>query len=158
MTNFIKLHVDYEQIAIFRGDLLHPFNDWTDKHVAQGFSWRPGSVSFRTLIESGECNIEIDTVFRMSLPDVDAVRIIDVPFDVPENGEIEVASIAESVPLTLPSGSFLLRCELFAPRDSISRIRLIFAKNEPPKFEIVRADDGISIGADLLKNAKPAAS
>ena len=42
-----EMLVSYYHIAIFDTDL--GFNDWRDAHGKQGFSWRPGSVSFGTL-------------------------------------------------------------------------------------------------------------
>jgi hypothetical protein len=53
------IEILYRQIAVFRSRLEHPFNDWTPRHVKQGFSWRPGSVSFATLVESGPHSVEV---------------------------------------------------------------------------------------------------
>jgi len=35
----------YRTLALYDRALENPFNDWTREHWAQGFSWRPGSVS-----------------------------------------------------------------------------------------------------------------
>lgn len=48
-----SLEIAYGQIGVFDASLAQPFNDWTDAHVRQGFSWRSGSVSFRTLEGAG---------------------------------------------------------------------------------------------------------
>ena len=49
MEKFI-IDVSYSQIAVFNSELENPFNDWTDQHVLQGFSWREESGSFKTLV------------------------------------------------------------------------------------------------------------
>jgi hypothetical protein len=36
----VKLSILYSQLAIFSADLAQPYNDWNERHVAQGFSWR----------------------------------------------------------------------------------------------------------------------
>lgn len=157
MTSTIKFEVSYSQLAVFASELTQPFNDWSDRHVAQRFAWRPGSVSFRTLSEAGLHVVEIDIVDHAEAVHPDTVRAIDVPFEVPANGKIEIGSIAETVPLTLPVGTFLLRCEF---RQSISvdeeRVRLIFARKDAPRFAVIRADPELSPNEVLLTTAEPA--
>lgn len=58
----VIVDVSYSQLGVFVAGPLKPFNDWTDKHVAQGFAWRPESVSFRTLVEAGSHSVEISVV------------------------------------------------------------------------------------------------
>jgi Competence protein J (ComJ) len=55
----VRLIISHSQIAVFDPSLERPFNSWTDAHVAQGFSWRPGSVSFSTLCEWGRYDVEV---------------------------------------------------------------------------------------------------
>jgi|ERR671922_2358209 hypothetical protein len=43
------LYVTYGHIVVFDPDVERPFNEWRQQHFDQGFSWRPGSVSFRAL-------------------------------------------------------------------------------------------------------------
>lgn len=78
----ITLDVSYAQIAVCGSSLESPFNEWTDKHVAQGFAWRPGRVSFRTLEESGRQMVTIVVAEPVGPVRPDAVRVIDVPFEV----------------------------------------------------------------------------
>lgn len=153
MATSITVDVSYSQLAIFDSALQHPFNDWSDRHVAQGFAWRPGSVSFRTLNDTGKHSVEIDIVDHVGAVSADAVRVIDVPFQVPTNGAIEVGSISDSVPLSLPHGAFLLRCEFLKSGD---KVHLVFARSDPPHFAIVCADDALVIDGELLTSAEPA--
>jgi hypothetical protein len=156
-SSTVNLEVTYGQIAIFASGLQQPFNDWTDRHVAQGFAWRPGSVSFRTLAEGGPHSVEIDVAAHAGLVSADAVRAIEVPFEIPADGAIEVGSISDSVPLSLPVGAFLLRCEFLRPRhNGGERVHLVFARKDAPRFAIVRADELLSTGAELLTTAQAA--
>lgn len=145
MATTIGIEVSYGQLAIFASSLEQPFNDWTDQHVSQGFAWRPGSVSFRSLVEAGQHSIEIDVSNHLGAVHPDAVRVFEVPFEIPADGAVELGSIAETVPLSLPVGSFLLRCEfLQTPGPAGEVVRLAFAKKDAPRFAIVRSDPGLS--------------
>lgn len=153
----LSVFVSYGQLAVFCSDLANPFNDWTDKHVAQGFSWRPKSVSFRALVESGKHLISISVVDQLEPLEAVVVRAVEVPFDIPQNGCIEVGSISDLVPLTLVPGSYLLRCEfLGSDPDGFERVRLKFSKADAIHFAISRADSGLSIGGELVTFAEPA--
>jgi hypothetical protein len=157
MATTIKFEVSYSQLAVFSSSLSQPFNDWTDQHVAQGFAWRPGSVSFRTMSEAGTHVVDIEVVDHLKAVHPNALRAVEVPFEVPTDGEIEIGSIAETVPLTLPAGSFELRCEfLRSAGEDGDRVRLIFAKLEALRFAVVRADQQLEVSEELLTTAEPA--
>jgi hypothetical protein len=157
MATTIRCEVSYSQLSVFLGTLPQPFNDWSDQHVAQGFAWRPGSVSFRTMLEAGPHAIDIEVVDRAGPVHPDAVRAVEVPFEVLADGAIEIGSITETVPLTVPPGAFLLRCEfLRAAGADGQRVRLIFARKDAPRFAVVRADSDLSIDGELLTSAHPA--
>jgi hypothetical protein len=47
-----QVFVGYSQLSVFDPSLSEPFNNWTPGHVVQGFAWRPGSASFKTLFEA----------------------------------------------------------------------------------------------------------
>ena len=145
MTSTVHFEVSHAQLAVFASVLPQPFNDWSERHVRQGFSWRPGSVSFRTVAESGPHSVEIQVVDHAAALHPDAVRAVKVPFQV-EDGAVEVGCIAETVPLSLPPGSFLLRCEFLQPADRHgARVRLVFARKDAPCFAILRADPALSV-------------
>lgn len=157
MAATIRFEVSYSQLAVFASALSQPFNDWTDQHIAQGFAWRPGSVSFRTMSEASLHLVDIEVVDRLGAVRPDAVRAVEVPFEVPADGAIEIGSIAETLPVTLPAGSFLLRCEfLRSTEDGGERVRLTFAKEDAPRFSVVRADSELTICGGLLTTAEPA--
>jgi Competence protein J (ComJ) len=148
------LDVSYSQVAVFDRSLERPFNFWTDRHVAQGFAWRPRSVSFGTL-EDGLHHISV----MVTPEDVDisssAARAIQVPFKVPLHGEIKIASIADSVPLQLPSQLYALRFEC-SVGNTAPEIKLIFTTVDSPIFKIMRSDAQWSPADELLLTASPA--
>lgn len=158
MVTSVSFEVSYGQLAVFASSLQQPFNDWTDQHVSQGFAWRPGSVSFRSIVEAGRHTVEIDVAEHVGAVHPDAVRVVEVPFEVPADGAVEVGSIAETVPLSLPAGLFLLRCEFLQPASTAGeeRVRLTFARKDAPRFAVVRADQELSAGGELLTTARPA--
>jgi hypothetical protein len=144
------LVVSHSQIVVFDSSLENPFNDWTDEHVRQGFAWRPGSVSFATL-EGGGGHV-VGIVVGESEPLPQAMRIIQVPFEVSSSGSIKVASIADNRLVSIPAGVYQLRFEC-CPRE---QVRLVFTKSESPSFEIVRADAELSATKNLVLTASPA--
>lgn len=151
------LYVSYSQIAIFWASLQQPFNLWTKRHVDQGFAWRPGSVSFGTLVESGTHSVQLEITDHAGPLSATAVRAIEVPFEVPTDGNIEVASISDSMPLSLPVGNYSLRCEFFASNDTgVARVRLVFATVDVQHFAVIRQDDQLVIEGELLTIAEPA--
>jgi hypothetical protein len=78
--------VSYNQICVFDASWDKPFNDWSNLHVQQGFSWRAGSVSFGA-IENVETEVEVVQRDSFSL-DSNSIRAIAVPFAVPAHGSV----------------------------------------------------------------------
>lgn len=153
----ISLFVSYSQLCVFLSELPQPFNVWLQTHVDQGFSWRRGSAGFRTLEESGQHLVDLEVSKHPIETSADAIRVTEVPFDIPVDGNIEVASISDSVAMTLPAGLYTLRCELFPQTpDEIFPVRLIFIRSDNPEFKILRVDDDLAPPVELLRDADPA--
>jgi hypothetical protein len=156
-TTSFALDVSYSQIAVFDCDLARPLNGWTDRHVNQGFAWRVGSVSFGTIATGGRHVVELVVTSEDVESSPDAVRIIQVPFEVPSRRSIEVSSIADAHPLELPSGMYALRYEYLGPNERTEpRVRLVFIKKDNPTFDVLRADAALSLTGELLLEASPA--
>jgi Competence protein J (ComJ) len=150
-----RLFVTYGHMIVFDSALEHPFNDWTDAHFKQGFSWRPGSVSFLTLEEGGQYAVEIAVAEVIDISP-EAIRVIETPFEVPTSGSIEIASISESFLLTLAPGMYSLRYECFpTSNDSEDKVRFVFTRTDMPAFKILRAGAAITAGQHLLTSASP---
>lgn len=155
----ILLEVAFGQLIVFDGELEEPFNDWTDQHVSQGFAWRPGSVSFRTLVEAGLHRVDVGIADFVGDVDPSALRIIDVPFEVPLTNKVELGSVVDSADISISHGLYLLRCAFFGMNsDGQEQVKITFARRELPRFSLVRADSQLSATERLLTTADPAAS
>jgi len=149
--------ISYSQVVVFDRSLERPFNLWTDKHVAQGFSWRPGSAAFGTIAEDGRHLVTVAVDMTEGEQPLGAIRIIDVPFEVPAGDVVEIGSISDSSLLEIPAGTYRLRFECYEPvSGEASRIRFLFVRDASPTFQIVRADSGLSPANELLLIASEA--
>jgi len=148
------LYVSYRQLCVFDAEMENPFNEWTPQHSAQGFSWRPGSVSFGTLVESGDARILIHLGPGPD-PDSGIIRAIRVPFRVPESGIVEVASIEDSTRLELPNGEYELTFQT-GRSDGTETITLVFERKSGSTAEIVIRDSKLQPRYPLLMDANPA--
>ena len=114
-------------------------------------------MAFRTIEESGPHIVTVRLDRRESDPAQDAVSVIDVPFEVPPGGAIEIGSISDSVLIGLPSALYQLRFECFERTSGQPpKVHLLFYKNDNPCYHIVRADSNIKLGTELLLVASPA--
>ena len=142
----LSIYVSYSQISVFDPSLPNPFNDWSPQHVAQGFSWRPQSVSFRTLAEAGRHDVEIlvtdDEVALLA----SAERAIEVPFCLARGRLIEVASISDGSRVELSPGTYGLRFEGCPDL----RIRLVFTRGQNPEVRLFRVDQELNPKYPLL--------
>ena len=108
------------------------------------------------LDEGGQYTIEV-AISEDTPISPEAIRVIQTPFEVPASGEIEIASISDSVPLALPSGMYALRFECFPiSNDWEGKVRFVFVKADNPSFKILRADAEIRADRPLLVSASPA--
>lgn len=150
-----KINITYSQLCIFISNLNNPFNDWSERNFMQGFAWRDGSVSFRSLYE-----IEIHQVnlfINEDLPTINdcCLRAFRVPFTV-SSDEIEIGSISDSMLLRLEAGEYILQVE-FMERigDCFPEINIRFNFGDTD-FLILKADDAIISIGELDLMAKPA--
>lgn len=156
MSTF-TLEVSYAQLAVFDHRLADPFNDWSDAHLDQGFSWRPGSVSFATLESNGAIAVTVVRSAMPSLTDEPVERVIMVPFTVPTHGEVEIATISGSWPVKLAEGEYALTFRHGRSSRGAMWATLTFEPVEAPvKAEILCADAAMSPPTDLVMTAHPA--
>jgi len=158
-TTTFSLEVSYSQMAVFVAGIDNPFNDWTDQHLAQGFSWRPESVSFMTLDEIGTLVVDVERNTPFDAAGSHALRIIRVPFTVPESGSVEVASIGGSATLRMEPGRYELTFEHGRDGGGGMWCKLHFrATADIVAAAILRADDQLQPSGELLMKAEPALS
>lgn len=151
------LDVSYAQLAVFDSHLTNPFNDWSEAHVTQGFSWRPGSVSFATLAANGTITVTVTRPGEAPATDDAAERVIRVPFTVPAHCEVEIATISGSAAVAIPEGEYALIFRHGRGIDGTMWATLLFEPvTIPVKPEILRADAALTPPADLVMTAYPA--
>jgi hypothetical protein len=156
MSTF-SIDVSYSQLAVFMADLTNPFNDWTDAHVAQGFSWRPGSVSFKTLDETGTLTATVSTDASFDDAISNALRVIRVPFVVTDCGDVEVASPGSATTLPLPPGNYELTFEHGKDEGGIMWCKLYFRRVEAlGPARVLRADQELCPSEELIMTAESA--
>lgn len=141
MSTTIQLYVTYQQVSVFDPSLAEPFNYWKDEHVAQGFSWRKESVGFGTLDPDGMIYIDVRSDTKPVL-DEGVMRAIVVPFERPESGNVEIATIAESRVMAVPAEATGLLYQAGVAGDR-SRYSITFLKGPTPAPQILVADSEI---------------
>ena len=152
----LQIQISYATLAVFDPELRDPFNDWTQAQAAQGFAWRDGSVSFRTLIESGPLNVLVTVNGTRTAIRSDSVRAIQVPFRVPSSGIVEIGSISGGTTLKIPSGPYALICEIGSTSDGAPFGRLQFVPDKSAGAAVLRADPELSPPTPLVMGATPA--
>jgi hypothetical protein len=153
----LSVFVTYSQVAVFQASLENPFNFWTSSHVDQGFAWRAGSASFQTIEEGGTHAIDVVVDADAAEISSEATRVIEVPFEVPDDGAVLIGSISEEVSISIRPGSYALRFEYIPSKDgSDPTIRLVFIPSGEAKFQIVRVDSKLRPPDQLVVTADPA--
>lgn len=152
-----SLFVSYSQICVFDPNLQNPFCDWTQEHVEQGFAYRPGTVSFRTILEAGQIQLTVEVRDYTGLLTGGVRRAIEVPYSVQEKGAVEIASISEGQALDVPSGLYALRFEdLTAPDAETGICKLTFLRHSKPEPMVLQGDDEVTAQRRYLMEARPA--
>jgi len=78
--------ITYHQLVVFDvGTVAVPDKAWTMRHIEQGFSWRPGCVTFETLEDSGALRVEVLLADDLQVSS-ESTRAIVVPFGVSAAG------------------------------------------------------------------------
>ena len=87
---------------------------WTDDHVAQGFAWSPGFVSFGLPDHDGRVRVVVlrPEAFRVTPQSLWAVQ---TPLDVP-GSPVEIGSIVTEHAVSLPPGRYNLVFEARSPQ------------------------------------------
>ncbi|MEZ2416587.1 competence protein ComJ [Luteibacter sp. RCC_6_2] len=141
----VDVRLTRQQIVVCWAAMDSPFSAWSERQIAQGFAWRPGSASFRLHQEDGLHHIQVTRVRGYQLMASDAVRVIEVPFLLPMVNGIEVGGVGDTRMIAWLPGSYLLRATFF---DS-PRLELTFLADAEPRFAIPVADPAITRLADF---------
>lgn len=102
-------------LTVFEKDKLDPFETFSDPEIQQGFSWRPGSVTFFTFEDADPARVAAEFhLDEQREPSAQAERVIQVPFTVAEGKSLDVTGIyeAEERDIAVPPGDYCLVAEL----------------------------------------------
>ncbi len=149
------LTVLYTQVVVHVAGLDRPGLLWTDDHVAQGFAWAEGIASFGVPDHDGECELQVETAEAVSV-DPQALWALRVPFRVPSTTPLQIGTITDMRPVTVPPHEYSLVFQAFAGRtEAIAYIlRMSFAKDAHPDFEILKKGDGLTTDKVLRRDAE----
>ncbi len=152
MTDRFSIFVSYTQILVHLASHPKPGLLWTDEHVAQGFAWADGVVSFGVPDHDGPCLIEVQPFDTGSL-EAGALWAVQVPFKVTET--LMIGSVFDMHPVNIPVGQYNLVFEALAGRDDHAFVfNLKFARTERPGFAILKQGDALTTDVVLRKLAE----
>ena len=158
MSEVYNFGIFYHQLIVFDESPAPVPNDWREQHVAQGFTWRPGSVSFATLGDLGDLRVEVGVADDLDvLPD--AVRAIVVSFAVSPPGHVGLSDTVDDVTTRVPPGDYALLCEIGYLSEEEGEVaewcHHTFAPRRDVQPEMLRADELLSPEYPLLMEADP---
>lgn len=156
MDLIFNMDISYSQLVVFQKGIENPFNDWQDIHIDQGFAWRPGAVSFGSLLADEMCQINVGIKPQVKILE-NSIRTIVVPFEILEDG-IGIASVTQENDVKIPSGLYELVFNVI-PKPTIDRLDVYdfsFVKTKNPIAKILVADKMLNPSNKLLMEAKPA--
>ena len=150
------LELAWSQVSLFDANLADPFNDWNEQHLAQGFSWRPGSVSFKLPARQGELDVCVDFVEAINV-DADARWAIVVPFT-SWAGVIEISTMSQSEVIEATPGRFALIFQTgIREGRTWAHFGLLDSSFMPVEPVVLRGDSLVNANLELLMQAEPAA-
>lgn len=153
MLSEFVLPILYTQVLLH--DTTHPSPglNWDDAHVAQGFAWSPGLVSFGVPDHDGDCMIQVRVEDELLLLD-EAIWAVMVPYTVTE--PIEVGTVGLLTPVEVPHGSYNLVLEALPglPDQDIAYILVLtFVRTQNPEFAILRQGGELTTDSVLMQDA-----
>jgi hypothetical protein len=156
MSLQFQLQLAWSQISLFDANLSDPFNDWTEQHLLQGFTWRPGSISFKLPVREGRVEVSVDLVDRIQV-ECDARWAIVVPFTT-FAGLVEVSTIESSELLEVPAGRFAVIYQTgVRDRQAWAHFGFLASPLVPVEPTILRGDHEVYARNGFLMEAEPAA-
>ena len=148
----LKIPISYGQLCVFDPSLDAPYNTWADEHVAQGFSWRPGSVSFAM---DDDCVLAVvEVAVADGPPSLDAAEsAIRTPFVAAAAGTVEIGSVLSGFEVELPPGPYALF--FLAPWSSAQPFQLIFVPADEVSPAVLKEGRNARIQSNYLMVAEP---
>ena len=144
MSVEVDLFIFYGQLIVHDEKAADILQDWTEQDGGQGFSWEPGSVSFGTLGDVGELQVEVRVTEDFAVTP-EAVRAVVVPMCVSSSGRVVLSDCVNDETLSVPPGEYALLFEIgYLSRtlgEEAEWIRLTFAPRQDAQREVLRAGE-----------------
>ena len=160
MVTKFPLSVSYGQVVVYTANLERPGLLWDDDHLAQGFAWDNGIVSFAVPDHDGASLVEVNSLEKQRPPIDRALWAVEVPFEV-TSGNIEVGTIMMMRTVHVPIGKYSLIFQSLPGRkvdnaDFTFVFELTFLPNDKADFKILKTGDVLTTDRVLRKDAKRA--
>ncbi|SDP37416.1 competence protein ComJ [Phyllobacterium sp. OV277] len=146
--------VVYTQIVVFDPSITQTELEWSEDHIAQGFTWMPGNVAFGAPDHDGSCLLQVDTTEQFQI-DPQALWAVCVPFDVAST-PLSIGSIFNPQTVSIPAGKYNLVFEALPGSASLDVeyafvFRLNFIKSDSQKFAIIKQGNMLTTDKVLRK-------
>jgi hypothetical protein len=129
--------------------------EWTDDHVAQGFLFSPGDVSFGVPDHDGVCRIQIYSNEKF-VPDDLCLWAVQVPFQV-SGDYIRVGTVPETREVHIDRDNYNLTFSVYGGHvigdDCAFLLKLFFSNDTGPSFDIIKKGIGITTDRVLRVDA-----
>lgn len=132
---------------------------WTDEHVAQGFAWSPGFVSFGVPDHDGQVKVVVRRSYGFQAT-VQTLWAVQTPFDAGASF-VEVGTIGSERSVSVPAGRYNLVFEARSPEPTNSGdvayvVHLHFIETPTPSFAILKQGNELETNRVLSTSADPA--
>lgn len=145
----------YTQIVVHLADTPRPGLLWDEDHVAQGFAWSEGIVSFGIPDHDGQCLVTVaiseDTQLSTS-----SLWAVQTPFDV-VSSPIKIGTIGNMKNVNVPVDRYNLMfeaCSGQSESDYAFTLNLRFIRAYTPEFRILKAGDELTTDKVLRRDAE----
>lgn len=154
------ISITHSQVIVF--DQSNPrYLLWTDEHVAQGFGWLNGSISFGVPDRDGWPLVRLKILDEFPPPlTPDVRRAIRVPFH--SNSNIVIATIVDDIPTPIGAGDYSIEFRIVdvpPPADDLKNasyiIDFLIKKGTSDEFKILRRSDEVTSDDVITKTGKP---
>jgi hypothetical protein len=136
--------VTHAQIVVFQH--TPKAYEWTDDHVAQGFLFSPGDVSFGIPDHDGVCRIQIYSKEKFVLDDL-CLWAVQVPFEVNED-YIHVGTVSDTREVNMDKDNYNLVFSVYdghvLSEDCAFLLKILFSNDTTPSFGILKKGIGIT--------------
>ncbi|WFR97614.1 competence protein ComJ [Rhizobium tumorigenes] len=147
----------HTQVVVHLPGLPRPGLLWNDDHVAQGFAWSQGIVSFGVPDHDGQCLIRVDTAVSIQV-DSSAAWAVQTPFELSAT-PLKIGTIGTMKDVRIPLGKYNLVFEALlgaSAGDYAFVLKLIFVPSEEPEFKILKQGAELTTDKVLSRDAQRA--